>query len=122
MSENQFMASDDETLAPDSVEGEDLLLQICFPQEETDQSSTSSPKKKRSRGLTKCHDIIAKRNSEKLSVTIDSFGNPLGEHKAKCASFIGVLIRTCVSINMRDWRLVPIETNEKMWAELKVFT
>ena len=77
--------------------------------------------KKRTRGITcMSHLNLMRNNNMKLNVEVNDRNAPLGENGKKLSSYIGVVARTSVPIDIMDWRAVSKELKNKIWKDISV--
>ncbi|KAG8368847.1 hypothetical protein BUALT_Bualt15G0089300 [Buddleja alternifolia] len=104
------------------------------PQGDTSQVKTVSPqsrpqpptadfdkkRKKASRGRGPTIDIA--EEGERIPITTNAQGQPVGPQAQKLTTFLGTLARNghYLPLTYLDWRAVPIETKEKMWEKVQL--
>lgn len=82
----------------------------------------SPPKKRKGRGITRMNDILARTpNMPKIKITLNKFGQPVGENSRQFSSVLGCQVRKKLSVGCPDWRLVNAEKKYEVWTDLKVF-
>ncbi|KAH7838044.1 hypothetical protein Vadar_021409 [Vaccinium darrowii] len=73
-------------------------------------------KKRKGRGSTRLPNVIKDRSSGvKKVIDYDDIGRPKGRNRPQFASYLGVLARTMVSIDYKDWFEVPVHIKDKLW-------
>ncbi|XP_077247315.1 uncharacterized protein LOC143887089 [Tasmannia lanceolata] len=87
-------------------------------EEHPTQSSASSSKRKR--GPTRCKKTWGRQGPPE-PVEFNQIGQPESENTSPFENFLGNIARTCEKcpISYRDWRRVPLEKKEDMWAIVK---
>ena len=63
---------------------------------------------------------MKKVRGKKSKVTCDEWGIPNGETRARLQSYIGMLARTTVPIDIVSWPVVDPELKSKIWLEIQV--
>ena len=58
----------------------------------------------------------------KEAVSFNSNDQPIGDPSVQLASVLGVLVRRNIPLKHKDWRLVPKEAKENIWAVVKVIS
>ncbi|KAK1414960.1 hypothetical protein QVD17_30726 [Tagetes erecta] len=78
-----------------------------------------SPKKVR--GYTQKKNIWDMIKTERIGVTFNNYGKPIGDEGNELVQFLGTLVRMTehVSIEYSDWRKVPIKDKETMYKIVK---
>ncbi|KAK9073297.1 hypothetical protein SSX86_007621 [Deinandra increscens subsp. villosa] len=76
---------------------------------------------KKGRGHTQKMDIWKMNSTERICVTFDKFGLPVGDEGRELGQYIGTLVRMAenVSIEYTDWRKVPTKKKEDMYSLVK---
>jgi hypothetical protein len=61
-------------------------------------------------------------SSERICVTFDKFGQPVGDEGKELVQYLGTIVRMGenVSINYPDWRKVPTQNKDDMYSLVKV--
>lgn len=78
-------------------------------------------KKRTSRGptlLTKV--VIARANGVVKPITYNDLGQSIGDTNSEMQSYVGVVVRSTVPIEIENWRSVSTELKEKVWDQIKV--
>lgn len=94
--------------------------------EEPTQTVTSTGTTKNSSGGSKrsvcaMHKVLMKKaQGKKFKVRYNNVGIPVGETRHTLQSYIGMLARTTVPINISKWPSVPREFKEKIWDDIEV--
>lgn len=80
---------------------------------------SSSRRKARVRGPTRCLHLL---NDERISITTNVLGQPIGPEAPKLTSFLGILARNgnFLPLTYVDWRAVPNESKESLWQEVQL--
>ncbi|CAL5398856.1 unnamed protein product [Camellia sinensis] len=82
-------------------------------------SDSSSIRRTRGRGPTRCLDVW---NMEgKISISVNELGQPIGLEAPKLTNFLGTIARNghMAPLNYVDWRALPDEIKEKMWQQVQ---
>ena len=80
-----------------------------------------SQNKSKGRGITRLNDIFARvPGMPKIKITLNEYGQPIGDNSRRFASAIGCHTRRKLSIGCADWRLVDAEKKFEVWTDLKV--
>lgn len=97
---------------------------------ESEQANTEQPtattdiaarKSGGKRGVCAMYKVIAKKSHGKKSkVTSNEWGIPCGETRARLQSYIGMLARTTIPIDIQTWPNVNSELKSKLWLEIQV--
>ena len=64
--------------------------------------------------------IVKKARGKKVKVTANEWGIPNGETRARLQSYIGMLARTTIPIDIPTWPNVDPELKSKLWLDLQV--
>lgn len=73
------------------------------------------------RGVCAMYKVIVKKaHGKKSKVTCDEYGMPNGETRARLQSYIGMLARTTVPIDIESWPKVDPELKAKIWMDIQV--
>jgi hypothetical protein len=82
---------------------------------------TSPHKKRNGRKITRVEAIFARTpDMPKIIITINEYGQPIGNNYRQLVSVIGCLVRKRLSVCCYDWRLIDIEAKDVVWDEVKV--
>jgi len=96
---------------------------LCFSHSKlisTDLLS-GTQQKRDGRGITQMNDIFLRTaDMPKIKVTLNEYGQPVGETARKLASVIGCQVRKKLSIGCKDWRLVDPKKKIAVWNDIKV--
>ncbi|KAH9743195.1 hypothetical protein KPL70_003219 [Citrus sinensis] len=57
--------------------------------------------------------------SHEATIEYNSYGVPVGKGRNDLRSYIGVIVRETISILLDDWRCVPLEMKETLWAHFQ---
>jgi hypothetical protein len=78
---------------------------------------------KKCRGYTRKLDIWKMDSAERICVSFDKFGQPVGDESRELGQYIGTIVRIGenVSIEYPDWRKVPMQKKEDMYKLVKVY-
>ena len=67
------------------------------------------------------NDIFARTaDMPKIKVTLNEYGQPVGETARKLASVIGCQVRKKLLVGCKDWRLVDPKKKLAVWNDIKV--
>ncbi|CAI0546084.1 unnamed protein product, partial [Linum tenue] len=82
----------------------------------TDYALVVNVVQKRTRGPTSCMEIHAVEMDERHTITVNEFGQPIGDDK-KFSSFLGTVARNnkFAPLNYISWKDVPMEKKEDIW-------
>ena len=95
-----------------------LLFRLLTVNEEP---TSSVEKVKRKRGPTTMPRVVkARSHGEVKEVTYNRRGQSLGEVNMEMQSYLGVITRTTVPINFKNWFSVLEELKNKIWIQIKV--
>ena len=77
---------------------------------------------KKVRGHTQKAEIWKMNTTERIDVTFNDHGQPVGEEGKELVQYLGILVRMAdhVSIEYSDWRKVPMKNKEDMYSLVKV--
>ncbi|KAK9740251.1 hypothetical protein RND81_03G022400 [Saponaria officinalis] len=85
----------------------------------THSNSENLSTAKKGKSVVLMKELITLRNSGlKLDVEFDKNGEVVGTNADKYKSYIGVLSRTKVPIDIPCWRDVPVDIKEKIWDDV----
>lgn len=91
---------------------------------QTTVASTDSKQRKSGAARSVCamHKVVIKKaQGKKLKITCDALGVPQGDNRKMLQSYIGMLARTMVPINIEKWPEVSSELKEKIWLDVQVY-
>lgn len=57
---------------------------------------------------------------DKIKITINELGQPIGVNARKLSSAIGCQVRKKLSVGCHDWRLVDAKKKLEVWNDMKV--
>ncbi|XP_020400032.1 uncharacterized protein [Zea mays] len=78
--------------------------------------------RKKGRGITKKDDIFSRTpDMPKLKISLNDYGQPIGENARQLSSVIGCQVRKKISIACVDWRLVDVKKKYELWTEIKSY-
>jgi hypothetical protein len=84
-------------------------------------TSTESSRVRGKRGASQMYKVLVKKAvNKKVRVRYNSRGNPCGETRPNLQSYIGMLARKMVPINIDSWTKVPGDLKEKLWQDIQV--
>ncbi|KAF0915482.1 hypothetical protein E2562_036487 [Oryza meyeriana var. granulata] len=82
----------------------------------------SGTQKRNGRGITTMNDIFSRTvDMPKIKITVNEFGQPVGENAKKFASVIGCQVRKKIPVRFTDWRAVHLGKKLQVWDDLQVF-
>ena len=100
---------------------------VASPQQTAPQpteKSTQSTKTRTSggtRSVCAMHKVVIKKaRGENFKVRFNQVGLPVGDGRHKLQSYLGMLARTMVPIDIPSWPKVDPELKEKLWNDLQV--
>ncbi|KAL6964446.1 hypothetical protein U1Q18_052451 [Sarracenia purpurea var. burkii] len=82
-------------------------------------ADSSSTRRRRGRGPTRC--LYVWNTTDKIRISTNEFGQPVGPETPKLINFLGTIARNghMAPLNYVDWRACPDENKEKMWLEVQ---
>ncbi|KAI5408458.1 hypothetical protein KIW84_054336 [Lathyrus oleraceus] len=85
-----------------------------------DKPSSSSPKKKKTRGVTSLLRFIAKLpDGEKYQIDFDpDTFQPIGQYAAKFKSYLSFIARSKISINEKQWKKISDKLKDVIWDDI----
>ena len=90
---------------------------------ENDKDSEEISFDKKGRGPALLKDVMKINNKEeRLKIIYNCQGQPIGEHKKKLASYMGILVKSFVPISYTTWHKVPDTLKNNLWAAVQVIT
>lgn len=73
------------------------------------------------RGVCAMYKVVVKKaRGKKTKVTFNDWGIADGETRARLQSYIGMLARTTIPIDIASWPNVDPELKSKLWIDIKV--
>ena len=73
------------------------------------------------RGVCAMYKVVVKKaRGKKTKVTFNDWGIADGETRARLQSYIGMLARTTIPIDITSWPNVDPELKSKLWLDLQV--
>ena len=99
--------------------GEDL--NEAEPNHTTPSSPVPTQLPKKRRGPTKMK-TLATEECDKVNITFNKFGQPIGEASVGLSSFLGPLVREVVPMTLNDWRKLSTRYKEILWTSIQVST
>ncbi|XP_057804832.1 uncharacterized protein LOC131020160 [Salvia miltiorrhiza] len=90
----------------------------CAPAPSTNTNTTSTSRAKRGKV---CLTKVAQRRAKGVIQHVDfnARGQPVGEAAAEMQSYIGLLTRDHVKINIKKWKAVPQDVKDLIWDTVK---
>lgn len=90
----------------------------------TEATTTSESTKKRygsARGVSSMYKLVVKKaQGKKTKVRCNELGVPVGHARHALQSYVGMLARTMIPIDVPNWPNVAAELKEKMWLDIQV--
>ncbi|XP_031738367.1 uncharacterized protein LOC101217008 isoform X8 [Cucumis sativus] len=83
-----------------------------------DSEPTMQQHPKKRRGPTKMKPI-AIEECNKVDITFDQFGQPIGEASIGLSSFLGALVREVVPVTLSNWRKLSTTSKEILWTSIQ---
>ncbi|KAK9058107.1 hypothetical protein SSX86_022947 [Deinandra increscens subsp. villosa] len=117
-SEEEEMDNNDDSSEEEEMDNNDD--QVTENEEAT--TSAPPPPQANKRGLTrlaKWHAKFEKNGGGKWPLTFDALGMIGGKHRPTFLSFMGNIARSEVGLRYLQWRKVPKEDKNKMWAGIQ---
>ncbi|KAA0058324.1 uncharacterized protein E6C27_scaffold409G00010 [Cucumis melo var. makuwa] len=102
--------------SPASRVGEDL--NEAKPNHTTPSSPVPTQLPKKRRGPTKMK-TLATEECDKVNITFNKFGQPIGEASVGLSSFLGPLVREVVPMTLNDWRKLSTRYKEILWTSIQ---
>ncbi|KAF5197832.1 Transposase [Thalictrum thalictroides] len=92
-----------------------------YEETSTDSSCHDEPPHKERTGRTsaQCIRVTKLPDGQRLSVTYNSRGQPIGDTKSSLSSWEAMLARSKVRIIYRNWKAVPDDVKNRLWISLK---
>ncbi|XP_031738363.1 uncharacterized protein LOC101217008 isoform X4 [Cucumis sativus] len=84
-----------------------------------DSEPTMQQHPKKRRGPTKMKPI-AIEECNKVDITFDQFGQPIGEASIGLSSFLGALVREVVPVTLSNWRKLSTTSKEILWTSIQL--
>ena len=91
----------------------------CLMEDSADGDTNKDKGTKRKRGPTKVKGLALQTDGP-ITVRFNSLGQSVGEGSVSLSSFVGPLVREIVPYTISDWRKVPTEMKDVLWATIKV--
>lgn len=90
--------------------------------QETVTSSESTKKRLgAARGVSALHKVLVKKaRGKKFKIRYNEFGVPIGNTRKTLQSYIGMLARTMIPIDISNWTKVDADVKAKLWDDVKV--
>lgn len=73
-------------------------------------------------GLTVDNNDTKNKKDGKQILSFNSKDQPIGDPSVALASVLGVLVRRNIALKNLDWRDVPGDTKNNLWAIVKVIS
>ena len=87
----------------------------------TTAESTKSTRSRGKRSIICMYKVVVKKAmGKKFKVTYNSSGNPNGPERHTLQSYIGMLARTMVPININSWPEVDSDLKDRIWEDIQV--
>ena len=87
----------------------------------TTAESTKSTTSRGKRSIICMYKVIVKKAmGKKFKVTYNTTGNPNGRERHTLQSYIGMLARTMVPINVNSWPEVDADLKDRLWEDIQV--
>lgn len=86
-------------------------------------TSSESTKKRLggARGVSALHKVVVKKaQGKKYKIRYNKFGVPTGSNRATLQSYIGMLARSMILIDISNWTNVDPDLKEKLWLDVQV--
>lgn len=97
------------------------LVMASNENNESTLSSKDSESTKAKRGKVCLHRLAKRRNKGIIEdVEFNQHGQPVGKIASEMQSYIGLLARDHVHVNIKSWREVSKDVKEHIWASVKV--
>ncbi|XP_058088778.1 uncharacterized protein LOC131235582 [Magnolia sinica] len=101
-------------MGPSQPQPQDPPQSIGSIEAPSDLSST----KKKTRGPTRCLEVWNMREGQRIPITTNTLGQPVGDNVSKLTNFLGTIARNgeFAPLTFSDWRAVPDESKDDMWG------
>jgi hypothetical protein len=87
----------------------------------TTAESTKSTTSRGKRSIICMYKVVVKKAmGKKFKVTYNTTGNPNGRERHTLQSYIGMLARTMVPINVNSWPDVDADLKDRIWEDIQV--
>lgn len=89
----------------------------------TTVTSSESAKKRHgaARGVSTMYKVVAKKvQGKKSKVICNEHGVPIGQTRHTLQSYVGMLARSMIPIDIPNWPSVDPELKEKLWLDIQV--
>ncbi|XP_019179181.1 PREDICTED: uncharacterized protein LOC109174397 [Ipomoea nil] len=73
----------------------------------------------RRRGPNSSRNLKKKKANEPISIQFDECNRPIGPYSKKFVSYIGIMVRSQVDINFKNWRSVKQTIKDSIWEDVK---
>lgn len=87
-------------------------------------TTTSESTKKRlgaARGVSALHKVVVKKaQGRKFKIRVNQFGVPTGSNRCTLQSYIGMLARSMIPIDISSWPHVDPALKQKLWLDIQV--
>ena len=86
-------------------------------------TSTESTKKRlgTARGVSALHKVLVKKaQGKKIKIRYNELGEPIGDARATLQSYIGMVARNMIPIDIPSRPEVDLELKEKLWLDVQV--
>lgn len=64
--------------------------------------------------------VVKKAQGKKLKVWTNMYGEPVGDTRQKLQSYIGMLARTMILIDIESWPKADREFQNNLWTDVEV--
>nr|KAJ0226424.1 hypothetical protein LSAT_V11C100031880 [Lactuca sativa] len=115
-SETDIPTEGDQSDHPQTTEGGQSTAE-----EHSSTEGGQSGAQKKVRGYTQKTETWNMSSSQKIVVTFNRFGKPVGDEGNELVQYLGTLVRMAnhVGIDYDDWRKIPIQKKEDMYSMVK---
>lgn len=111
----------------ESIPVDEVSAQLGCSAGESENASTGtgttseSGKTRGKRGVVQMYKVLVRKAlNKKVSVSYNRMGNPCGKTRPTLQSYIGMLARKMVPINIESWPKVGPDLKEKLWKDIQV--
>lgn len=114
--EEQNNQKDCEEAVPPETQQESESVQATL-------TSSESTKKRlgAARGVSALHKVLVQKSKgKKYKVLYNQAGEPIGDTRPVLQSYIGMVARTMIPIDISSWPKVDSELKDKLWIDVEV--
>lgn len=110
-----------ESQVPEQSQPEEHVQTESAPQATVNTTESMRRQSGGPRGVCAMYKVVVRKaRGKKLKVTYNERGVPNGTNRHKLQSYIGMLARTMVPIDLPSWPKVDSELKDKIWIDVQV--